>query len=90
MLEIPACLDAGGNIKSKLKSKGRGEGGTVAAGHHLGLATERKVQPGFGEASTTIVLKCRWWPLQGVAGMVELGEVGSGGTYFGLKEKALC
>lgn len=46
MLEIPACLNAGRNIKSKVKSKGRGEQGTVVAGHHLVVATERKVKPG--------------------------------------------
>lgn len=79
MLGMPACLDAGGNIKSKAEWKGRGEQGTVVAGHHLGLATVRKDSQ-TRKASTTVVLKCRWWPLQGVTKMVELGEAGSGGT----------
>lgn len=50
----------------KVKWKGRGEQGTVVAGHRLGLATERKAQPDPGKASTTVVLKCRGWPLKGV------------------------
>lgn len=40
MLEIPACLDAGGNIKSRLKAEGRGE--RTVAGYHLGLAMRGK------------------------------------------------
>lgn len=54
-------MDGGGNIKSRVKAKAkcRREQRTVA-GHHLGLVTERKAQPGPGEAPTiTVVLKCR-------------------------------
>lgn len=82
-----SMLDAGGNIKSRMRAKGRGERKTVAS-HHLGLATERKAQSGPGEAPTTIVLKCKC-PLWRVTEAVGPGEAGSRGRPFGLKKKVL-